>query len=230
VTSAAEDPVVVRAENLGKTYARGVEKVVALDGATFTVERGEFVAIVGPSGAGKTTLLQLIGAMDTPTAGRLIVAGRDISRVSDADLTRLRRDHIGFVFQHFGLLPTLTVEENVALPTLMTRRRRATERADLLLERVGLAHRRRHRPHELSGGEMQRVAIARALVNRPDLLLADEPTGNLDSGTGASILGLLRTLRDDGLTVVVVTHNTDLAAAADRRLTLHDGRLTGDGG
>jgi putative ABC transport system ATP-binding protein len=218
------DEAIIRAEDLRKVYRRGAETVVALDGVTFTVAPGEFVAVVGPSGAGKTTLLQLLGAMDVPTSGRLFVAGQDISRMSDAELTRLRRDHLGFVFQHFSLLPTLTVAENVALPTLLGRRQDAA-RLDDLLERVGLAHRRDHRPSELSGGEMQRTAIARALIHKPQLLLADEPTGNLDTATSGAILALLRSLQRDGLTLVIVTHNEALAAAADRVLALRDGRL-----
>jgi putative ABC transport system ATP-binding protein len=214
----------IRAENLRKVYRRGAESVVAVDDISLTVAAGEFAAIVGPSGAGKTTLLQLLGAMDTPTGGRLFLAGQEVSRLSDGQLTRLRREQIGFVFQHFGLLPTLTVAENVALPALF--RRTARDRVDLLLDRVGLSHRRGHRPSELSGGEMQRAAIARALINAPRLLLADEPTGNLDSATGAAILELLRDLqRDDGLTLVVVTHNPTLADAAGRRITLRDGKI-----
>ncbi len=216
---------VVRAENLTKIYRRGTEEVRAVDGLSFSVASGEFTAIVGPSGSGKTTLLQLLGAMDTPTSGRLQVAGHDLGGLSDAALTRLRREHIGFVFQQFGLLPTLSVAENVALPALLGRRD-AKARVEELLETVGLAHRRRHRPAELSGGEMQRVAIARALVNRPRLLLADEPTGSLDSATGAEILALFQSLRRDGLTVIVVTHNESLALAADRLLLLRDGRLS----
>ena len=220
-------PVVVHAEGLNKTYQRGTERVHALDDVSFEVSAGEFVAIVGPSGAGKTTLLHLLGCMDTPTSGLLALAGVSTVGMRDGALTRMRREQVGFVFQHFGLLPTLTVAENVALPTLFSRRW-AADRTESLLERVGLSHRRNHRPHELSGGEMQRVAIARALINSPRLLLADEPTGNLDSASGESILALFQQLRDDGLTVIVVTHNERLAAAAPRRLTLHDGRLVHD--
>src|SRR5262249_51545063 len=153
------------------------------------IRAGEFVSIVGPSGAGKTTLLHLLGCMDAPTSGALLLAGKTTRGLSDAALTRLRREEVGFGFQHFGLLPTLTVTENILLPALFARRK-AVARAHELLERVGLAHRRSHRPHELSGGEMQRVAIARALINAPSLLLADEPTGNLDSASGEAILNL----------------------------------------
>jgi putative ABC transport system ATP-binding protein len=188
------------------------------------VAEGEFLAITGSSGAGKTTLLNLLGCMDTPSAGTLRIAGREVQAFSEAERTRFRRDQIGFVFQHFSLLPTLTLEENVALPALFARRQ-VGQRAAELLEVVGLAHRREHRPTQLSGGEMQRAAVARALINRPAILLADEPTGNLDSATGDSIIALFRQLNAQGLTIVVVTHNANLAAAARRILTLKDGRV-----
>jgi ABC-type lipoprotein export system ATPase subunit len=225
--SQTDRSVVVEAEELVKVYRRGQEEVRAVDGISFTIRAGEFVAVVGPSGAGKSTLLQLLGGMDTPTSGSLRLAGREVSGMSDGELTRLRRGFVGFVFQHFGLVPTLTVAENVALPCLFSRRE-ARGRVDSLLQRVGLAHRRGHRPAQLSGGEMQRVAIARALVNDPKLLLADEPTGNLDSRTSDRILELLRELNGDGLTVVVVTHNESLAASAGRRITLRDGRIAAE--
>ncbi len=218
---------VAEAENLSKVYRRGDEEVRAVDGISFRIDEGEFVAVVGPSGAGKSTLLQLLGGMDTPTSGNLRLAGRELSGMGDGELTRLRRGFVGFVFQHFGLVPTLTVAENVALPCLFSHcdSREAKSRVDSLLERVGLTQRRKHSPAHLSGGEMQRVAIARALVNSPKLLLADEPTGNLDSQTSARILELLHELNGDGLTVVVVTHNESLAAAAERRITLRDGKI-----
>ncbi len=228
IGSGGSDPRMIRAEELVKIYRRGAEEVRAVDGVSFHIQPGEFAAIVGPSGAGKTTLLQMIGAMDTPTSGRLVIAGQDIAGLSDSALTRLRRDKIGFVFQQFGLLPTLTAAENVALPMLL-HQKGSGAKAEALLARVGLAHRAGHRPNALSGGEMQRVAIARALINSPQLLLADEPTGNLDSATSDSILALLRDLNRDGLTVVVVTHNDVLARAADRRLTLQDGRILAQG-
>ncbi len=199
----------------------------ALDGVSFDLAEGEFAAIIGPSGAGKTTLLHLLGCMDSPTSGDLTLAGKSTRGLSDAALTRLRREQVGFVFQHFGLLPTLTVAENVALPTLFSRRK-AASRAQELLEKVGLTHRRNHRPHELSGGEMQRAAIARALINAPRLLLADEPTGNLDSANGEAIITLFHQLNREGLTIVVVTHNPTLADAARRQLTLRDGQLVSD--
>jgi len=220
-------PLVVEARDLCKVYRRGAEEIRALDGVTLSIRAGEFVAVVGPSGAGKSTLLQLVGGMDVPSSGCLIVAGREMARLPDGELTRMRRECVGFVFQHFGLLPTLTVEENVALPALFGHRH-ARGRVQELLERVGLAHRRRHRPAQLSGGEMQRAAIARALINSPAVMLADEPTGNLDSATSAQILDLFRELNAGGQTVVVVTHNEDLAAAASHRILLCDGRVASD--
>jgi putative ABC transport system ATP-binding protein len=221
----AGEIMAVRAENLRKEYKRGAETIVAVNSVNLEIAHRAFVAITGPSGAGKSTLLQLIGAMDTPTGGTLTIDGQTVGG-SDRDLTRLRREKIGFVFQHFGLLPTLTVAENVALAATKVKGKEIQTRVAHLLERVGLEHRTRHRPTELSGGEMQRVAIARALVNSPALLLADEPTGNLDSQTGESITRLLHEIRhDSGVTVVVVTHNEALAQAADYRLTLRDGRL-----
>lgn len=222
--SPERDGPVVSALALTKTYQRGREQVRALDNASFEVRRGEFVAIVGPSGAGKTTLLNLVGCMDAPTSGTLQLLGKPVQHLAERERTRLRRERLGFVFQHFGLLPTLTVAENVALPAFFAGRQ-VTQRLDELLAKVGLDHRRDHRPHELSGGEMQRAAIARALINEPKLLLADEPTGNLDSATGEAIIALFQALHTGGLTIVVVTHNASLAAAAQRQLALRDGRL-----
>src|ERR1051326_2075836 len=220
----AEPECVVAAAGLGKVYARGREQVRALDNVTFEVRRGEFVAVVGPSGSGKTTLLNLIGCMDSPTSGTLELLGRPAEKLSEQERTHLRRERIGFVFQHFGLLPTLTVSENVTLPAFFARRRPG-RRVSELLEKVGLQHRGDHRPHELSGGEMQRAPIARALTTEPQLLLADEPTGNLDTAAGQSIVALFDQLNRDGLTIVVVTHNAILARAAQRRIELNDGRL-----
>jgi putative ABC transport system ATP-binding protein len=218
-----EHPPVISAEGLTKTYQRGREPVHALDGISFEIRQAEFVAITGPSGAGKTTLLNLLGCMDVPTSGTLRIAGHAVQGLDEPARTQLRREQIGFVFQQFGLIPTLTVSENVSLPALFARRRKAP--LDELLQRVGLEHRRHHRPHQLSGGEMQRVAIARALINRPKLILADEPTGNLDSASGDSIIKLFQELNADGMTIVVVTHNTAMAAAAPRQIQLLDGRL-----
>jgi len=214
----------ISAAGLTKTYPRGREQVRALDEVSFSVRRGEFVAIVGPSGAGKTTLLNLVGCMDGPTSGTLQFLGRPLQTLTERERTRLRREQIGFVFQHFGLLPTLTVAENIALPVFFAGKAE-TRRVDELLLKVGLTRRRDHRPHELSGGEMQRAAIARALINQPELLLADEPTGNLDSTTGETIITLFKQLNQEGLTIMVVTHNETLGAAAHRRLELRDGRI-----
>ncbi|MCX6379518.1 MAG: ABC transporter ATP-binding protein [Armatimonadetes bacterium] len=218
------DSILVSAQGLTKVYNRGTEEVRALDGVTFDLQRGEFTAVVGVSGAGKTTLLHLLGCMDTPTSGELLIDGQSTRGLSDSALTRMRREQVGFVFQHFGLLPTLTVMENLTLPTLFSKKE-AKAYANELLERVGLTHRRNHLPNQLSGGEMQRVAIARALINRPQVLLADEPTGNLDSANGEAILQLFHQLHRDGLTIIVVTHNPILANATQRQLVLHDGRL-----
>jgi putative ABC transport system ATP-binding protein len=198
--------------------------VRALEDVSFSVRRGEFVAIVGPSGSGKTTLLNLVGCMDAPTSGTLRFLEKPIQDLTERERTRLRREQVGFVFQHFGLLPTLTVAENITLPAFFAGEQ-AEERLEELLAKVNLAHRRNHRPHELSGGEMQRVAIARALINDPGLLLADEPTGNLDSTTGRTIIDLFKQLNCEGLTIIVVTHNEALGRAADCRLVLKDGRL-----
>jgi ABC-type antimicrobial peptide transport system, ATPase component len=218
------DGQVISASGLTKIYPRGREQVRALENASFSLRRGEFVAVTGPSGAGKTTLLNLIGCMDSPTSGTLRFLEKPIQDLTERERTHLRREQVGFVFQHFGLLPTLTVAENIALPAFFAGKR-AEERLNELLAKVNLAHRRDHRPHELSGGEMQRVAIARALMNQPQLLLADEPTGNLDSTTGETIIALFKQLNREGLTIIVVTHNDVLGRATDRRLELRDGRL-----
>jgi putative ABC transport system ATP-binding protein len=206
------------------------EAVHAVRGVSLDIAAGEYVAIVGPSGCGKSTLLNLLGAIDTPTAGTVVIRGVDVGALRDADATRFRLLNIGFVFQRFYLMPTLTARENVELPmaeakvTPTTRRARASE----LLAYVGLAERERHRPAQLSGGEQQRVAIARALANRPALLLADEPTGELDAATGAEMIALFRRLNDDGTTLVVVTHDEDLAAAARRVVHMRDGNVVSD--
>ena len=223
-TTPPSSPPLVRALNLTKYYQRGREQVVALNQATFEVREGEFVAIVGPSGAGKTTLLNLLGCLDVPSSGTLSLAGEPVHCLTERAQTRWRRHHLGFVFQHFSLIPTLSVAENVALPAVFAGQR-VTARVDELVERVGLKTRRDHRPDQLSGGEMQRTAIARALINQPRLLLADEPTGNLDTATGAAIIALFHELNAAGLTIIAVTHNPLLAAAATRQLHLHDGRI-----
>ncbi|MFE2246052.1 ABC transporter ATP-binding protein [Streptomyces lavendulae] len=201
-----------------------------LHGIRLTVEAGELLAVVGPSGSGKSTLLALLGSLDRPTAGRLCFEGRDVSRLGDHELAALRAHRIGFVFQQFFLLPGLTTVENVATGLLYSgapaaRRRDAAVEA---LREVGLGHRLGHHPDQLSGGEKQRVAIARALVGRPALLLADEPTGALDSASGAAVVDLLRDLNDNGTTVVVITHDRDLAASFPRRIGIHDGHIDFD--
>ncbi|HTQ55621.1 MAG TPA: ABC transporter ATP-binding protein [Bryobacteraceae bacterium] len=209
----------------------GKRKVTALEEIDLEVNRGEMVSIVGPSGSGKSTLLNLIGGLDRPTAGEIRIDGHAIASLSDDDLTRLRRDKIGFIFQFFNLLPSLSCVENVALPLHLKglARQDTRKRAHDLLELVQLGHRLDHLPDELSGGERQRVAIARALAFYPPILLADEPTGNLDSHTGAEILRLIRDLHERlGATVLIVTHDGGVAESCPRMVTLHDGRIVGD--
>jgi putative ABC transport system ATP-binding protein len=219
----------VAATAVTRRYGDGEAAVHALRGVTIDVPPGQFAAVMGPSGSGKSTLMHLLAGLDRPTEGTVHVGGEDVTRMPDAALTKLRRRHIGFVFQTFNLLPTLTAEENVALPLTIAGRRPDARALDALLQRVGLADRRRHRPGELSGGQQQRVAIARALLTEPTVLFADEPTGNLDSGAGAAILALLREAVDvDGQTTVMVTHDPRAAAHADRVLYLADGRIVGD--
>jgi putative ABC transport system ATP-binding protein len=218
---------VIEAEGLTKVFAMPAGPVVALADVSVRIESGEYVGIVGPSGCGKSTLLHVLGCVDSPTRGRLSIDGRDVATLGDAERSRMRLRRIGFVFQRFFLLPMLTAAENVELPQAEAgvaraeRRRRTAE----LLDYVGLAARAAHRPAQLSGGEMQRVAIARALANRPSLLLADEPTGELDEATGEQIARLLDRVHADGTTVVVVTHDPALARRARRVLTMHDGRM-----
>ena len=216
------------AEDLHKTYISGDSRVSALAGVSFTVDSGDFVALMGPSGCGKSTLLHICGAMDRPTSGSIRLGDRDLSALEDDELTRVRREQVGFVFQFFNLLPTLTVCDNIALPCLLAgmRAAQADARAGELAERVGIAHRLGHYPQQISGGEMQRAAIARALVHRPSLIVADEPTGNLDSENGANVLGLLAGLnRDMGVTILLATHAADVAAAAARVLRMKDGKF-----
>ena len=211
-----------------RTYRLGPEEIHALHHLTLTIAQGQFVAVIGPSGSGKSTLLHLIGGLDTPTAGRVLVGGQDLSRGSDRTLAAYRNRWVGFVFQTFNLQPTYTALENVALPLVFARvpPRERQARAQESLAIVGLADRARHRPSQLSGGERQRVGIARALANNPQLLLADEPTGNLDSVTGGKIVDLLWQLNQErGLTVVMVTHDQSLAQRADRRIFLRDGQI-----
>jgi len=226
--SAGESLIV--SEGLCKDYRTGVRTTTALRDVSFRMGAGEFVAVLGPSGAGKTTLLNLLGGMDVPTRGSLTVARAEIARdgrvlLGETMRDRLRRERIGFVITEFFLVPTLSALENVQMPLLWSGRQDRARAAELL-ERVGLGHRLSHRPSELSGGEMQRVAIARALVNRPALLLADEPTGNVDTRTRDSILELFRDLHAGGLAIMLATHDVELAGRVDRVLHLHDGRMT----
>ncbi len=231
-------PPVVELVEVRKRYGGALDDdaggtpVEALRGVSLTIPRGQLVAIVGPSGSGKSTLLHLVGALDRPTSGTLRVHGEDLSKLDDDALTRLRRDRIGYVFQFFNLLPTLSALENVMLPALLSGRASPEVRAAALahLDAVGLGKRAAHRPDQLSGGEMQRVAVARALVLDPPLLLADEPTGNLDTRTGDGVLELLVGARSARRTVVLVTHDPRIAARADRVLTLKDGVVDADSG
>lgn len=214
--------------DLRKTYTVGRQKIQALDGVSLTIDEGEFVALVGASGSGKSTLLQLIGGLDKPSAGRIVVDGADIGRMRDAKLSTFRNSTIGFVFQFFYLQPFLQLVTNTEVPGMFagTKRGPRREHALSLIDEVGLTERAKHRPREMSGGQMQRAAIARALLNRPKLLLADEPTGNLDSVTGATIMDLFEQIRDEsGTTVVMVTHDEEMAARADRTLRLRDGLI-----
>jgi len=220
----------IQIEDLTKTYVMGEETVTALDGVSLTIGRGESIAIIGPSGSGKSTLMNILGGLDRPSRGRYRFEGDEVARFSDDQLADFRNRRIGFVFQSFQLLPRLSALQNVELPMVYagaaprTRRERAAE----LLERVGLGSRMGHRPNQLSGGQQQRVAIARSLANQPDLLLADEPTGALDSATGIEVLGLFQKLNAEGLTVVLVTHDRGVADAARRRIAFRDGRVTED--
>ncbi len=229
-TSMTADVPVLDVQDARRTYTLGSEPVQALRGVTFAVRRGEWVAVVGPSGCGKSTLLHLMGAVDRATGGRVLVDGRDVGAMDDREATGFRLRRVGFVFQRFYLLPTLTARENVELPMAEAGAKGAERRARAreLLGYVGLGGREGHRPAQLSGGEQQRVAIARALANRPALLLADEPTGELDARTGREIIELLGRLRDDGTTIVVVTHDETLARAARRRIHMRDGVIERD--
>jgi putative ABC transport system ATP-binding protein len=221
---------VIRVRELTRAYEMGSERILALRGVTLDIERNEYVAIMGPSGSGKSTMMNLLGCLDTPTSGEYWLNGQEVSRLSDDALARVRNREIGFVFQTFNLLPRASALHNVELPLVYAgvggRERR--ERALEALTRVGLADRVHHRPNELSGGQRQRVAIARALVNRPSILLADEPTGNLDSVTSEEIMAVFADLHRAGQTVIMVTHEPDIAAHAERTVVLRDGRLESD--
>jgi putative ABC transport system ATP-binding protein len=213
------------ATGITRSYDLGGVTVPALRGVSLTIDEGDYVAIVGTSGSGKSTLMHLLGALDRPTSGTLLIDGRDVSTLGPAEMAKLRNETIGFVFQSFHLLPRTTARDNVALPLVYrgTGRRERRERAAAMLERVGLAHRVDHRPNQLSGGEQQRVAIARALITSPSVLLADEPTGNLDSATGQQVLTLLEELNAEGVAVVLVTHDREVAGRARRQIVMKDG-------
>jgi putative ABC transport system ATP-binding protein len=224
--ASAGTAVAVRAEAATKVYGSGRTTVRALDGVDLAIEAGRFTAVMGPSGSGKSTLMHCLAGLDTLSSGRIVFGDRDLSRLSDRALTLLRRDHIGFVFQSFNLVPTLTAMENITLPSRLAKRRIDRAWLDSLVATVDLADRTSHRPSELSGGQQQRVAVARALAGRPTAVFADEPTGNLDSHSGAEILGLLRRAVDDlGQTIVMVTHDPTAAGHADRVVFMADGRL-----
>jgi putative ABC transport system ATP-binding protein len=218
---------IIEARKLCKVYRRGREEIQALKNVDFCVEAGEFVSIIGPSGSGKTALLNMLGCLDTPSSGSLWLNGIEIAGLKERDLVKIRRENVGFVFQQFYLMPTLTARENIELPLLFSKKSGSKKRIDEVLQMVGLADRGDHLPGQLSGGEMQRVAIGRALINDPKIILADEPTGNLDSATSEMIFGLFSELNKRGLTLVVVTHNLDLARRAEKMYTLRDGRIVG---
>jgi putative ABC transport system ATP-binding protein len=221
-----ENGTVVVARDLTRRYGEGETAVDALRGVSVDVNKGKLTAVMGPSGSGKSTLMHILAGLDKPTSGSVTIEGTEITNLKDAELTKLRRDHIGFVFQFFNLLPMLTAEENIRLPLSIAGEKPDKEQFSRLIDSVGLTDRLHHRPSELSGGQQQRVAIARALVSQPDVVFADEPTGNLDSKTGAEILELLRqSVADMGQTIVMVTHEARAAAIADRVLYLADGQI-----
>jgi putative ABC transport system ATP-binding protein len=218
----------IRCIDVRKIYRQGNNEIIALDGVSLDIAKGEFAVVMGPSGSGKSTLLHLIGGLDRPTSGELLVDQRLVGQMADEEVTLFRRTRIGFIFQFFNLLPTLTALENVALPFVLDGRSKedAEERAKMLLAKIGLENRKNHLPEEMSGGEIQRVAVARALAFDPPILLADEPTGNLDSKTGESILSLLREInREAGCTVVMVTHSREAAGYGNRTIFFRDGKV-----
>lgn len=218
---------IIEARNLTKVYRRGREEIHALKNVDFHVDKGELVSIIGPSGSGKTALLNVLGCLDTPSSGSLLLNGIETNGKKESDLVKLRRDNIGFVFQQFYLMPTLTARENIELPLLFSRKNGNKSRIDEVLQMVGLSDRDDHLPGQLSGGEMQRVAIGRALINDPKIILADEPTGNLDSATSKMIFQLFQQLNRQGLTLIIVTHNIELARQAQKIYTLRDGQIVG---
>jgi putative ABC transport system ATP-binding protein len=227
----SQNSISIEASNLKKVYHRGSEEIPAVNDVSLRIDKGDFISIIGPSGSGKTTLINLLGFLDNPTSGELCLADRSIfsdgKRLSERDLTKIRRETFGYIFQNFYLIPTLTVVENVTLPLTFYRKPDTENEAVKLLKLLGMDHRKDHLPGQISGGEMQRVAIARAMVNRPEILLADEPTGNLDTKRSSEIVQVLRELNKNvGLTIIMVTHNQELARCADRILEMRDGQLS----
>lgn len=217
---------ILKVENLTKTYGSGENLVHAVDDVSFSVEKGEFVAIVGASGSGKSTLLHLIGGVDRPTSGKIFVDGNDISKMNDDKLAVFRRRQVGIVYQFYNLIPILTVEENITLPCDLDGRGVDRERLEMILDSFGLRARRKHLPNQLSGGQQQRTSIARALINNPSLVLADEPTGNLDSKSSEEVMSILKMCNQSyGQTVIMITHNLDIAKQADRIITISDGKI-----
>lgn len=221
---------ILKVENLTKTYGSGENLVHAVDDVSFSVEKGEFVAIVGASGSGKSTLLHLIGGVDRPTSGKIFVDGNDISKMNDDKLAVFRRRQVGIVYQFYNLIPILTVEENITLPCDLDGRGVDRERLEMILDSFGLRARRKHLPNQLSGGQQQRTSIARALINKPSLVLADEPTGNLDSKSSEEVMSMLKMCNQSyGQTVIMITHNLDIAKQADRIITISDGKIVEEG-
>lgn len=217
---------ILKVENLIKNYGSGENLVNAVDDVSFSVEKGEFVAIVGASGSGKSTLLHLIGGVDRPTSGKIFVDGNDISKMNDDKLAVFRRRQVGIVYQFYNLIPILTVEENITLPCALDGRGVDRERLEMILDSFGLRARRKHLPNQLSGGQQQRTSIARALINNPSLVLADEPTGNLDSKSSEEVMSMLKMCNQSyGQTVIMITHNLDIAKQADRIITISDGKI-----
>lgn len=221
---------ILKVENLTKTYGSGENLVNAVDDVSFSVEKGEFVAIVGASGSGKSTLLHLIGGVDRPTSGKIFVDGNDISKMNDDKLAVFRRRQVGIVYQFYNLIPILSVEENITLPCDLDGRGVDRERLEMILDSFGLRARRKHLPNQLSGGQQQRTSIARALINNPSLVLADEPTGNLDSKSSEEVMSMLKMCNQSyGQTVIMITHNLDIAKQADRIITISDGKIVEEG-
>ena len=217
---------ILKVENITKIYGKGENKVVALDNVSFSVEKGEFVAIVGASGSGKSTLLHILGGVDKPTSGKVFIAGTDIFNLNDDKLSIFRRRQIGLVYQFYNLLPILNVEENIVLPMSLDNRKVSNEEKEKMLKILGLSERKNHLPNELSGGQQQRVAIGRALITNPTIILADEPTGNLDSKSSDEIVTLLKkTNKDLKQTIIMITHNLEIAAIADRIIKIEDGKI-----